>query len=137
MFVPKVAPAVVVVTFVFALKDGFEGTNTVPVMDFTMVAFCAPSTVVVTVAVPFNAPAVAVFTVRLTVVAAGASAAVTACEPVSPVDPTTVAASGSTPSGCTTLAAFETERATVTPAALRMTVPKLAGAVTCMIGGTW
>jgi hypothetical protein len=48
-----------------------------------------------------------------------------------------VAASASTPSGVTTLAAFDTCTATVMPVAPRMTEPKVLGAVACITGGTW
>ena len=78
----------------------------------------------------------AVLTVRLTVVAAGASAAVMACEPTRPEDPVTVATSASVPSGCTTLALFETDTG-ITTDAPTITVGKVACIVADMIGGTW
>ena len=127
---------VVVVTRLFALHDARACASTVPVTLRTMVGFCVASTVVVVVAVPFTTPAAAVLTARFTVVADGASAAVIACVPVNPVEPVTVAVSASTAIGLTTLAELDTAIATGTTAPT-MTVPKVVGAVTVMIGGTW
>ena len=134
---PKLAVTVRAVWFDFGLHDGFDGASTVPFTVRVMSAFCVPSTEDDTVAVPEKVPATDVLTGSDTVVDEGASAAVIDCEPLRMPDPLTVAASASTPSGVTTLAAFETWTDTVIPVAPRMTGPKVLGAVACITGGIW